>query len=128
MARYEHLPIYKSVYDLNLYFFKLARGFAKEYKYGLAQEITQLLTKLFDTIVEANNMNDKVVTLKAGLVIVERLKFKARLLHDLNVMSLKSNQYFSMQLVDISRQFEKWLSWSQTHITLPAEKGIARAG
>lgn len=34
MARYQHLPLFKSVYDLNLYFFKLSRGFPKDFKYG----------------------------------------------------------------------------------------------
>ena len=42
MARYDHLPIYKSIYDLNLYFFKLAKGFPKDYKYGLAKEIEKV--------------------------------------------------------------------------------------
>ena len=48
MAKYEHLKIYKSIYDLILYFYKLLRGFTREYKYGIAQEIRSLLCELLD--------------------------------------------------------------------------------
>lgn len=115
MARYEHLPIYKSVYDLNLYFFKLARGFPKEYKYGLAQEEGMLLTSLLDQIIIANNSKNKVNPLEEGILIVERIKFKNRLLHDLGAESMKSYEYFSRAVVDISKQVEKWLAWSKAH-------------
>ena len=115
MARYDHLPIYKSIYDLNLYFFKLAKGFPKDYKYGLAQEIEGLLTELMDIIIEANNNVDKSDKLKEGLVVVERIKFKARLLHDLKVMKIGSYKFFFERLIEISKQFEKWLDWSQAH-------------
>ena len=113
MARYEHLPIYKSVYDLNLYFFRLAQGLPKDYKYGLAQEIGGLLTELMDRVVLANNDEDKTGELKKGLVLVERIKFKARLLHDLKVMKAVSYKFFFEKLIDISKQFEKWLAWSK---------------
>ena len=115
MARYDHLPIYKSIYDLILYFFKLANGFRKDYKYGLAQEIEGLLTKLMDIIIEANNIEDKSNKLKEGLVVVERIKFKARLLHELKVMKVTSYEFFFKQLIEISKQFENWLNWSQAH-------------
>jgi len=113
MARYEHLPIYKSIYDLNLYFFKLSRGFPKDFKYSLAQEIKGLLTELLDLIIIANNSSKKSETLEKATIIIERLKIKARLLHDLNIISLKSYKYFSRELVEISKQIEKWLTWAK---------------
>jgi hypothetical protein len=115
MARYDHLPIYKSIYDINLYFFRLARGFPKDYKYGLAEEIEGLLTKLMDIIIEANNIEDKTNKLKEGLVIIERIKFKARMLHELKTMKIQSYKFFFEQLIEISKQFEKWLNWSKAH-------------
>ncbi len=115
MARYSHLPIYKSVYDLNLYFFSLARGLPKDFRYTLAKDIEDMLLKLIDQIVIANNTNDKTIELKKGLIIIERIKIKARLLHDLKIMKIKSYQCFFEQLVEISKQFEKWLKWSTEH-------------
>jgi hypothetical protein len=115
MARYDHLPIYKSIYDINLYFFQLARGFPKDYKYGLAQEIESLLTGLMDQVIRANNNEDKSDELREGLVMVERIKLKTRLLHDLKVMKVGSYKFFFEQLIEISKQFEKWLNWSKAH-------------
>lgn len=119
MARYEHLPVFHKTYDLNLYFFKLSRGFPKDFKYSLAQEIKGLLTELLDLIIIANNSSKKSETLEKATIIIERLKIKARLLHDLKIMNLRSYEYFFKRLVDISKQIEKWLLW--------AKKGEARA-
>ena len=112
MARYEHLQIYKSVYDMNLYFYKLSSGFAKDYKYGLGQEIRALLSELLDSVIIANNLENKSATLKESLILVERIKHKTRLLADLRVMKLRSYEYFSRQMIEISKQFEKWKLWA----------------
>jgi len=97
MARYDHLPIYKSVYELNLYFYRLSRGFAKDIKYGLAKEIRDLLENLADKIVISNNSKDKAIILEEAELLVERIKFKNRMLKDVNAESLKSYEYFSRQ-------------------------------
>jgi hypothetical protein len=113
MARYEHLPIYKSVYDLNLYFFKLSRGFPKDFKYTLAEDIKNLLSELLDQIIIANNVADKQENLGNAEIIVERIKIKNRLLHDLKVTKLSSYKYFAENLIEISKQIEKWLVWAK---------------
>jgi hypothetical protein len=113
MARYDHLSVYQNTYDLNMYFFKLSRGFPKDYKYGLAGEAKALLSELLDHIVIANNSTDKTATLQKASLTVERIKFKSRMLHDLKVMSLKSYEYFSKRLIEISKQLEKWYAWAR---------------
>ena len=113
MARYDHLPVYQSIYNINLYFFKLSRGFPKDYKYCLAQEIKALLTELLDCIIIANSQSEKAEILKKAILIIERIKIKERLLHDLKVMNMKSYEYFSRELIEISKQLEKWLGWSE---------------
>ena len=113
MARYEHLRVYKSIYDLNLYFFKISKGFPKDFKYGLGQEIRNHLSKLIDKIIIANNLSDKSKELKNAEIIIEQIKFKNRLLHDLNIISMTSYTFFSRELVNISRQVEKWCLWSE---------------
>jgi len=113
VARYEHLPIYKTVYDLNLYFIKLSRGFPKDFKYGLAQEIRGQLFQLIDKIILANNQIDKTNILKSAEIIIEQIKLKNRLLHDLRVTNLKSYEFFSRELVGASKQFERWRLWSE---------------
>ena len=113
MARYDHLTVFKNTYELSLYFYKLAKGFPKDFKYGLAEEIKSLLTELMDQIVIANNSIDKTSTLNKAVIIIERVKIKARLLHDLKIISIKSYEYFFSQLVEISKQIERWSNWAQ---------------
>ncbi|MDD5693250.1 MAG: four helix bundle protein [Patescibacteria group bacterium] len=113
MARYDHLTVFKNTYELSLYFYKLAKGFPKDFKYGLAEEIKSLLTELMDQIVIANNSIDKTSTLNKAVIIIERVKIKARLLHDLKIISIKSYEYFFCQLVEISKQIERWSNWAQ---------------
>ena len=113
MARYEHLPVYKAVYDLNLYFFKLSHSFPKDFKYGLAQEVRGLLTELLDLIIIANNSRDKLPALQKASLTIERMKFKVRLLHDLKVIKATSYKHFSVQLVEISQQIKKWYDYCE---------------
>lgn len=113
MARYDHLSVYQDVYDLNLYFFKLSRGFPKDFKYGLAGEVKTLMSELLDQIIIANNAPDKAGELKKASLIVERIKIKGRMLHDLKVMGLKSYEYFFEKLIAISKQIKKWSAWAR---------------
>ena len=113
MARYEHLPIYKSVYDLNLYFFNLSRGFPKDFKYGLAQDIKNLLSELLDHIIIANNVADKKENLQKAEIVVERIKIKSRLLFDVKVIKMSSYKHTAVNLIAISKQLEKWLVWAK---------------
>lgn len=113
MARYEHLPVFNDTYNLNLYFFKLSRGFPKDYKYGLSQEVCALLTELLDAIIIANNSPDKQTVLQRASLVLERIKFKIRILKDLKVMNVRSYEYFSKQLVAVAQQISKWHGWSR---------------
>ena len=113
MARYEHLPVYKATYDLNLYFFRLSQNFPKDFKYGLGMEVRSLLTELLDLIIITNSTKNKCPVLEKALLTVERLKFKARLLHDLRVMRLKSYEFFFVSLTDLSKQLSKWYDYSK---------------
>jgi predicted enzyme involved in methoxymalonyl-ACP biosynthesis len=118
MARYDHLAVYQSAYDLNLYFFRLSRGFPKDFKYGLAEEIKSLLSDLLDQIVIANNSTNKCIVLKKASLTIERIKIKSRILHDLKVMSLKSYEYFFKELGEISKQLEKWYAWAKKELVI----------
>jgi hypothetical protein len=117
MARYDHLAVYQSTYDLNLYFFRLSRGFPKDYRYGLAAEIKSLLSDLLDQIVITNNSTDKCIVLKKASLSIERIKIKSRMLHDLKIMNLKSYEYFFKKLGEISKQLEKWYAWAKKELS-----------
>ena len=113
MARYEHLPIYKLIYDFILYFFKLSRNFPKDYKYGLAVEIRENLTKLLDKVIIANNSESKEEALKEAEMVVEQIKFKIRILKDMGIIGLTSYKFCAAFTTDICKQIQNWKSWSQ---------------
>ena len=96
---------------MNLYFFKLSHSFPKDFKYGLGQEVRALLTELLDLIIIANNSQDKRSALQKATLTIERVKFKARLLHDLKVIKTTSSKHFFVQLVEISQQLKKWYDY-----------------
>jgi hypothetical protein len=116
MAQYEHLPLFKSAYDFKLYFVKLSLGFPKDFKYGLAVEMRALCSQLIDDIIIANNSENKTEYLQRALLIIERMKIKARLLKDLKVIKISSYKFIFESLLEISKQTNAWKSWSaQAH-------------
>jgi len=117
MARYEHLTLFKDAYDFNLYFFRLARGFPKDFKYGLAQEIKEQTTCLLDQIILASNSNDKRPYLEKAENCVELIKLKVRMLKDLEVIKTSSYSYVFTCLIKISKQVIAWKAWSEKIIS-----------
>jgi len=113
MARYEHLPIFKEIYDLNLYFYQVSRGFPKDIKYGLAQEIRVLLTFTLDQVISANSDKNKLPYLSKAEKSLEIIKVKVRMLYDLKTIKLQRYQYISTSLINISKQFTAWKNWSE---------------
>lgn len=125
MARYEHLPIHKATYDLNLYFFKLSQNFPKDYKYGIALEIKGLLTEVLDLIIIANSSQDKSPVLQKASLTLERVRFKVRLLKDMKVIKTKSYEFFFRQILEITAQVKKWHDWAREKVRSQAGSSIA---
>jgi len=113
MARYEHLPLFKDVYDFNLHFFKLSRGFPKDIKYGLGLEVKEQTSLLLEQVIVANNNADKKEYLKKAERCIEVIKIKTRMLKDLEVLSVKSYSFIIGWLINISKQVTAWKAWSE---------------
>jgi len=112
VSQYEHLPLFQKTYDFKLYFVKLSRGFPKDFKYGLAQEVRKLCLEIIDNIVLANNNKDKGEYLKTALIDIERMKIKIRLLKDLKVIKTSSYKFSFEHLIEISKQLTAWKNWA----------------
>ncbi len=72
---------------------------------------------MLDHIIIANNVTNKAPVLQKASLVIERIKFKVRMLADLKVIKTKSYEYFFKQLLEISRQLKKWYTWSQKQDT-----------
>ena len=55
MARYEHLPIYKSALDMTVHFERLVAGFSRYHKYTLGTELREASPAVLMQVVRANN-------------------------------------------------------------------------
>ena len=54
MARYEHLPIYKTAMDLTVYLEQVVRNFRRYHKYTLGTDLRQQSRELVTVIIRAN--------------------------------------------------------------------------
>ncbi len=61
MARYEHLSIYKSAFDLNVYFEKIVRNFSRYHKYTLGTELRDGARQAVKLVRRANSEKDKLL-------------------------------------------------------------------
>ncbi len=59
MARSEHLPIYKSSYDLCLYFEHVVRNFSRYHKYSLGSDLRDGARRVLKLVARANARRDK---------------------------------------------------------------------
>lgn len=113
MTRYEHLPVYKSVYDFELYYYRLCRGLPKDVKYEIAAEVKGHISHLLEAIIRANNSIDKINHLQEALILLELVKFKIRMMREIGSLKIKSYEFISRSIFDISRQIQSWLLWAE---------------
>jgi hypothetical protein len=110
MARYEHLPIYKAAFDLNLYFEKIVRHFSRYHKYTLGTELRNRAREIVKLIVRANNSQEKLETLQVLREELEQLKLTIRLCKEVKAFhNFKSFQVAINQVIDLSKQNEGWI-------------------
>jgi hypothetical protein len=59
VAQTEHLPIYKSAYDLCLYFEQVVRNFSRYHKYSIGADLKDGSRKVLKLVVRANSRREK---------------------------------------------------------------------
>jgi len=110
MARYEHLPIYKRAFDLNVYFEQIVRHFSRYHKYTLGTELRDRARQIVHQIVQANNCVDKLPLLLNLREELEQLKLTVRICKDVQAFhNFNSFQVAINQVLDLCRQNEGWI-------------------
>ena len=79
MANTEHLPIYKSSYDLCLYLEQVVQGFSRYHKYSLGTDLRDGGRRVLKLVVRANARYDKAPVLLELREELEELKVLLRL-------------------------------------------------
>ena len=112
MARYEHLPIYKAAFDLNLYFEQTVRYFSRYHKYTLGTELRNRAREIVKLIVRANNSREleKLETLLELREELEQLKLTIRLCKEVKVFHNFNSFHVAINhVIDICKQNEGWI-------------------
>jgi len=110
MARYNHLPIYRTAFDLAIHIEKIVRHFSRYHKYSLGTELRENSRRILERIIEANNSQSRESILLKLREDLEKFKVLARLCHESGgFSSTRSYLYVSEQIVNIAKQNEGWL-------------------
>lgn len=110
VANTEHLPIYKSSYDLCLYLEQAVRGFSRYHKYSMGAELRDGARRVLKLIVRANSREDKKAVLLEIREELEGLKVLLRLCQDVKAFPrFNSFEHAIGLVVEIAKQNEGWL-------------------
>jgi hypothetical protein len=110
MARYEHLPIYRSAMKLAVHLENTVRGFPRYVKYTLGSEMRSLSQRIVGLVIVANEQKDKRVTLLELRQLVEQLLVQARICQETNGFRNFTSFTATIELAgQVARQNEGWL-------------------
>jgi len=110
MAQTEHLPIYKSTYDLCLYLEQVVHNFSRYHKYALGADLRDGTRRALKLVVRANARRDKAPVLLQLREELEELKVLLRLGQDVKAFAnFTSFEHAITHVVDIAKQNEGWL-------------------
>ncbi|WP_162176236.1 four helix bundle protein [Candidatus Magnetobacterium casense] len=110
MAQYEHLPIYKTAFDMSIYIDNIVRGFSRYNKYSIGSEMRELSRMVIRLIIRANSETDKTDTLAKLRDTVEELRVILRLGKEIRVFkNFNAFKRLIEDVISLSRQCEGWL-------------------
>jgi len=117
MARYEHLPIYKSALDLCVHFEKLVAGFSRHHKYTLGTELRAGSRAVLMQVLRANQASDAPARSTALLVLrdhIDALLLSVRLAKEVKAFnSFTGYLHVVEQVGSVARQNEGWFKSTQ---------------
>ncbi|HIS35766.1 TPA: four helix bundle protein [Candidatus Scatousia excrementigallinarum] len=109
MAQYEHLPIYKTTYDLLIELMHVTKDFPREFKYSIGEKIQINIVELLVEIYKANSARDKKIFIEALLEKVQFLNLFLRIAFDLKLIPINRYSSFIEKTSSIAKQANGWL-------------------
>jgi len=119
MARYEHIKIYKSSFDLLVQVQKLTTQFPRDFRYTIGEKINNGIVEFLVNIYQANSgklqqrleilneMSQKLQT----IIILTRLAFELKYVAKTNFLEvLKMAQ-------EIERQLAGWINYTEKEVS-----------
>ena len=112
MARYSHLPIYNTAFQLLNEFYQRIPKFDKQYKYLLGGEILKINIEIVRLILEVNNEKDKrprQELMKDLIWQAESLNILLRIAYEMKQLGGEKSYLFLMEkTISLVKQAESW--------------------
>jgi hypothetical protein len=127
MARYEHLPIYKTALELGVILQGVVARFSRYNKYSLGSDLREISRRIIQLIVRANS-TDLARAQVLGELVVSCEMLKTMLVFAKEARAFDnfcSFQRLSLMAVALCKQSEGWLQSSKKGLNHPPP---ARAG
>ena len=119
MARYEHLPIYKTAMEMSVYLQNIVRKFSRYNKYSIGADLRDLSRNILLQIIRANSARDREKILRELVEHCEMLKTMLVFAKETKAFdNFKSFQHASSMAVMLCKQSEGWLKSSMNWINL----------
>jgi len=109
MARYEHLPIYRASYSLLLKIMELIRGFPRDFKYTIGENLQKHALDMIVEIYCANSAQDKCGNIRAILKHVQFIGLFLRISMDIRIINETRYAEFVEALASVNKQAAAWL-------------------
>ena len=113
MARYKHLPIYKTTYELLELVTRKTKNFSKDFKYSLGDKIRTECIELVVFIYKANSTNNRQQFLQQILEKIQVIELMLRLSKDLRLFNVDSFSETVVLTDSLARQTQGWLKHSK---------------
>ena len=112
MARYKHLPIYKTTYELLELVTRKTKNFPRDFKYSLGDKIRNECIELVVFIYKANSTPNRQQFLQQILEKIQVIELMLRLSKDLRLFNVDSFSETVVLTDSLARQTQGWLKHS----------------
>ena len=116
MARYSHLPIYKSTYALTREIYRYLERLPKSQRFTIGERLLDSCIKCIQGIVIANGSEEKLPPLRDITLEIEAIWTYLRLLHDLQGISRGEFKAIAERLGEIAPQLSAWVRWEKDRL------------
>jgi len=112
VAKYKHLPIYKTTYELLEMVTRKTKDFPRDFKYSLGDKIRNECIELVVFIYKANSKLNKKEHLEQILERVQVIELMLRLSKDLRLLSTTAFSEIVLLADSLGRQAQGWIKHS----------------
>jgi hypothetical protein len=114
MARYEHLPVYRSALAMAVQLERVVAGFSRYHKYTLGTELRNTSREIVGLVIRANSARDRLPRLEVMRDRLEDLLLQLRIGKEVRAFQGLSSYLHVVELVgSVFRQTEGWIKYER---------------